>query len=199
VTATEDIGCVNRRARSGWRALEESLPGFTAVIGPTCSDDVADLADAEWRARYGSRAVIISPQSSAPKLGNNSDYSRAVDYPNLARTVGTDLHRARAFAKLCEAFDWDRVALLHDDSVWGTGGAAAIKTSFEAANGEVITTVDFDLAAFDAGTVHARELLARLAAASPRVIVLVTQLRVQRALCTQHTDSNTELTPDQFL
>jgi ABC-type branched-subunit amino acid transport system substrate-binding protein len=101
--------------------------------------------------------------------------------------------------ELCKTLHWDRLALLHDDSVWGTGGAAAIKTSFEAANGEVITTVDFDLAAFDAGTVHARELLARLAAASPRVIVLVTQLRVQRALCTQHTDSNTELTPDQFL
>ena len=50
VTATKDVGCVNRRARSGWRALEESLPGFTAVIGPSCSDDVADLAQAEWRA-----------------------------------------------------------------------------------------------------------------------------------------------------
>lgn len=182
MTATEDIGCVNRRARSGWRALEESLPGFTAVIGPTCSDDVADLADAEWRARYGSRAVIISPQSSAPKLGNNSDYSRAVDYPNLARTVGTDLHRARAFAKLCEAFDWDRVALLHDDSVWGRGAKAAMKASVEAVGYSVHATVDFALAAFDDGTVHARELLGRLDAASPHVIVLVTQPHVQRAL-----------------
>jgi len=176
VTATKDVGCVNRRARSGWRALEESLPGFTAVIGPSCSDDVADLAQAEWRARNGSRAVIISPASSAPKLGNK------VDYPNLARTVGTDLHRARAFAKLCEAFGWDRVALLHDDSVWGRGGAAAMKASVEAVGYSVHTTVDFALAAFDDGTVHARELLDRLDAASPRVIVLVTQLRVQLAL-----------------
>ena len=176
MTATQSVGCVDSRARSGWRALEESLPGFAAVIGPTCSNDVADLADAEWRARYGSRAVVISPQSSAPKLANK------IDYPNVARTVGTEVHRARAFAKLCEIFDWYHVALLHDNSVWGAGGAAAIKTSVEAVNGEIITTVDFDLAAFDNGTLHVRELLARLDAASPRVIVVVTQLRVQRAL-----------------
>ena len=138
--------------------------------------DYSASAQAEWCARNGSRAVIISPASSAPKLGNK------VDYPNLARTVGTDLHRARAFAKLCEAFGWDRVALLHDDSVWGRGGAAAMKASVEAVGYSVHTTVDFALAAFDDGTVHARELLDRLDAASPRVIVLVTQLRVQLAL-----------------
>ena len=188
VTATRSIGCVEGRARSEWHALEDSLPGFTAVIGPTCSNDVADVASAEWRASDGSRAVVISPGSSAPQLGDE------MEYPNLARTVGTDMHRGRGFAEPCKVFDWDRIALLHDDSVWGTGGAATIKTSFEAINGEIITTVDFELDAFDAGTVHARELLARLAAASPRVIVIVTQLRVQRALCTQHTDSNIKLT-----
>ena len=44
--------------------------------------------------------------------------------------------------------------------------------------------VDFSLSDFDDGTVHARELLARLNDVGPRVIVLVTQPRVQRALCT---------------
>ena len=42
--------------------------------------------------------------------------------------------------------------------------------------------MNFSLSEFDAGKVHARELLSRLASASPQVIVLVTQLRVQRAL-----------------
>ena len=180
VTATQSVGCVVSRARIGWRALEASLPGFTAVIGPACSDDVADLTDAEWRARYGSRAVVISPASSAPNLANE------IDYPNLARTTGTDVHRARAFAELCKTFGWDRMALLHDDSVWGRGAAAALKTSVAAVKGEVIRTVDFALAAFDDGSVHARELLDRLEAASPRVIVLATQQRVQRAICAQH-------------
>ena len=78
------------------------------------------------------------------------------------------------------------MALLHDDSVWGRGAAAALKTSVAAVKGEVIRTVDFALAAFDDGSVHARELLDRLEAASPRVIVLATQQRVQRAICAQH-------------
>ena len=186
VTATRSTGCVEERAHRAWLALEESLPGFTAVIGPMCSNDVADVAGLKWRESLnGSRAVVISPRSTTPGLGDE------VAYPNLARATGTDEHMARAFTKLCDTFGWDRVAILHDDSVWGAGAAAAFKTSFEAANGEIITTVDFDLSAFDAGaagsglggpTVYVRELLARLAAASPRVIVLATQLRVQRAL-----------------
>ena len=161
VTAMQSVGCVQERARARWRELEASLPRFTAVIGPACSDDVADLTNAEWRASDGSRAVVVSPQSTAPTLADMSAY------PNLARTCGTDVHMARAFAKLCEAFAWDRVALLHDDSVWGSGGAAAVKTSVAAVNVEVITTVDFELAAFDDGSVHVRELIDRLAAASP--------------------------------
>ena len=60
-----------------------------------------------------------------------------------------------------------------------------MKTSVAAANIDVITTVDFELAAFDDGSVHVRELIDRLAATSPRVIVLVTQVRVQRAICAQ--------------
>ena len=178
VTATQSVGCVEERARVGWRALEASLPGFTAVIGPACSNDVAALTNAEWRASDGSRAVVVSPQSTAPTLADKSAY------PNLARTTGTDVHMVDAFAKLCEAFGWDRVALLHDDSVWGSGGAAEVKTRVAAVN---ITTVDFELAAFDDGSVHVRELIDRLAAASPRVIVLVTQVRVQRAICAQRT------------
>ena len=151
ITATRSVGCVEEKARSGWLALEESLPGFTAVIGPACSDDVADVAEAEWRTLTGSRAVVISPMSTAPKLGNETAY------PNLARTVGTDEHRARAFVELCVTYGWDRVALLHDDSIWGSGGAAAFKTSFEAVDGDIMVKVDFSLSDFDDGTVHARE------------------------------------------
>ena len=55
----------------------------------------------------------------------------------------------------------------------------------ERMSGAVMATVDFELAAFDDGSVHVRELIDRLAAASPRVIVLVTQVRVQRAICAQ--------------
>ena len=185
VTATRSVGCGENVTRDGWLQLEESLPGFAAVIGPACSNDVADVTQKEWRARNessdvvtSSRAVVISPKSTAPKLSDE------IAYPNLARAVSTDEHRAKGFAKLCNAFRWDRVAVLHDDSAWGVGGAHAFKTSFQDMGGEILTTVTCRLYDFDTGFLHARELLEQLSAASPRVIVLVTQLRVQRALCT---------------
>ena len=143
VTAMRSVGCVEGRARSAWLELEESLPSFAAVIGPTCSKDVADVAGQEWRGlTSGSRAVVISPGSTTPELKNEAAY------PNVARAAGTDEQMAQAFTKLGETFGWDRVAILHDDSMWGAGAAWAFKTAFK---GEVIKTVGFDLSAFDAG------------------------------------------------
>ena len=178
VTATRSVGCVEERARSGWRALQELLGSFEAVIGPSCSNDVADVAGLEWREGNGSRAVVISPISTAPILSDETKY------PNLARTISTDEHQGSAFAELCFTLGWDRVAIVHDDSVWGVGGAAMFRSFFEAGNGIILPdgVVNFRLADFDAGTVHARDLLVRLQAASARVVVVVTQLRVQRAL-----------------
>ena len=178
VTATRSVGCVEERARSGWRALQELLGSFAAVIGPSCSNDVADVAGLEWREGNGSRAVVISPISTAPILRDETKY------PNLARTISTDEHQGSAFAELCFTLGWDRVAIVHDDTVWGVGGAAMFRSFFEAGNGIILPdgVVNFRLADFDAGTVHARDLLVRLQAASARVVVVVTQLRVQRAL-----------------
>lgn len=178
VTATRSVGCVEGRAQRGWLELQDSLPGFTAVIGPDCSNDVAELAGLAWRNSTGNRAVLISPQSTAPDLGDE------VLYPNLARAISTDGHVALALVKLCDTLGWDRVALLHDDTVWGSGGAAAFQESWFAAHGEELRggVVSFKLAAFYDGSVHARDLLSRLDAASARVIVVVTQPDVQRAI-----------------
>ena len=123
VTATRSVGCVEGRAQSGWMELQESLPGFTAVIGPDCSNDVAEVAGLAWRNSTGNRAVVISPSSTAPILGDE------MLYPNLARAISTDEHVAHALVKLCGTLGWDRVALLHEDSVWGSGGAKAFQDS----------------------------------------------------------------------
>ena len=183
VTATRSVGCAEGRARSAWLQLEESLPSFTAVIGPPCNEDVADVAGQEWRGlTSGSRAVVISPESTTPELKSRDAY------PNVVRAGGTDAQMAEAFTKLGDTFGWDRVAILHDNSMWAAGAASAFKAAYK---GEVIKTVSFDLSAFDAGaansglggpTVFTHQLLDRLAAALPRVIVLATQPRVQRAL-----------------
>ena len=177
VTATRSVGCVEGRAQSGWMELQESLPGFTAVIGPDCSNDVAEVAGLAWRNSTGNRAVVISPSSTAPILGDE------MLYPNLARAISTDEHVAHALVKLCGTLGWDRVALLHEDSVWGSGGAKAFQDSWLATHGEELRgrLVSFSLAAFRNGSMHVRDLVSRIDA-SARVIVVIIQPDVQRAL-----------------
>ena len=175
VTATRSVGCVEGRAQSGWLELEESLPGFTAVIGPICSNDVADVAGLAWRNSTGNRAVVLGTASTAPMLGDDAEY------PNLARALSTDKRLAEGLVDLCASLKWDRVAILHDDTVWAAGSAAAFQASFhgEGLRGGVVS---FSLSAFRNGSVHARELLSRLEEASARVIFIATQPWVQRAI-----------------
>jgi len=175
VTATRSVGCVEGRAQSGWLELEKSLPGFTAVIGPICSNDVADVAGLAWRNSTGNRAVVLGTASTAPMLGDDAEY------PNLARALSTDKKLAEGLVDLCASLKWDRVAILHDDTVWAAGSAAAFQASF---HGEVLRggVVSFSLSAFRNGSVHARELLSRLEEASARVIFIATQPWVQRAI-----------------
>ena len=131
MAATRSVGCVEGRAQSGWLELQESLPGFTAVIGPVCSNDIVDVAGLAWRNSTGNRAVVLGTASTAPKLGNDAEY------PNLARAVSTDGKLAEALVDFCANLGWDRVAILHDDTVWAAGSAAAFQISF-AARGEVL-------------------------------------------------------------
>ena len=187
ITATQSVGCgIEGRARDGWLALETSLPGFTAVIGPACSGDVADVAGSSWRGTRNNSAVVVSPQSTAPRLGDDTLY------PNLARTSSTDTRAGDALIKLCRKLEWDRVAILHDDSVWAAGAAAAFQEGFADVGGRVLDggVVNFTLAEFHAGTVHARDLLRRLEEASPSVIVVVTFPHVQRAVYAWAYDHN---------
>ena len=187
VTAVREVGCVEGRAEAGWLALQQSSPGgfdFGAVIGPSCSDDVAQLGNASWRAAAG-RAVVISHASTAEKIGSASGEAA---YANVARTVTPDGERFVGISKLChDYFGWGRLAILHDDSVWAAGGAEGFKRRFEADGGTVLrgldgnSTVGFELAAFDSGALHVSSLVERLRAVEPSVIVVITQPRVQRA------------------
>ena len=187
VTAVREVGCVEGRAQQGWLALQQSSPGgfdFGAVIGPTCSDDVTNLGSASWRAAAG-RAVVISHSSTAEKIGGAAGEAA---YANVARTVTHDGNRAVGISKLCaDVLSWKRLAVLHDDSVWAAGGAEGFRRTYEAGGGEVLRgldgghTVGFELAAFDSGAVSMASIVARLEAVQPRVTVVITQPRVQRA------------------
>ena len=179
VTAVRSVGCgVEGLTRSAWLELQASLPGFTAVIGPGCSGDVWDVAGREWRASDGGHAVVISPSSTAPTLSDESAY------PNVARMIANDTQGSAAITALCVALGWDRVALIHDSTTWSAGGAAAFQAAFEAGGGEILPggQISFTLAEFDSGAVHARELLEQLKDQEAKVIVMIVQPYIQRAL-----------------
>ena len=180
VTSTRSAKCVPGEARSAWLELQDSLPGFTAVLGPKCSDSVAEVSGLTWRNSTGNRAVVISPQSLAHELADG------VAYPNLARSVTPSQHGIFAMLELFMTLGWDRVAILYDDSFAAEGGVALFQHLFKARGGEVLEggLIQFSLADFDNGTVHVRELLSRLDDAGARTIILVTQPSrgVQRAV-----------------
>ena len=188
VTAVRSAGCgVEGLTRSAWLELQASLPGFTAVIGPDCSSDVRAVAGREWRASDGGRAVVISPSSTAPTLSDESAY------PNVARALANDTQGSAAIAALCVALGWDRVALIHDSTTWGAGGAAAFQAAFEAGGGEILPggQISFTLEEFDSGAVHARELLEQIKDQEAKVIVMIVQPYIQRALLAWSFDHET--------
>ncbi len=186
ITAVRAAGCVQDRAQAGWLELENSSPGgfdFSAVIGPPCSNDVRDLTSTEWRAARG-RAVVISYASTAVSLGGVAGEQA---HPNLARTVSPDSRRAVGNSKLCNQLGWQRLAILYDSSVWASGAAVDLKTRFDKDGVTVLQghdgdfTVRFDLRAFDSGALHVSSLVASLQAVEAKVIIVITQPRVQRA------------------
>ena len=96
--------------------------------------------------------------------------------------------RRRALCRHLEAdyFGWERLAILHDDTVWAADGAEGFKRRFEADGSTVLrrldgnSTVGFELAAFDGGALHVSSLVERRAV-EPSVIVVICSRACSRA------------------
>ena len=123
-------GCVQGLAE---RALAElrgapnllSLGGdLPAAIGPSCSNDVAAVTSAQSRASSGWNGVVVSPSSTAPVLTDGEQY------PNVVRMSTNEIMIGAGLANLVQHYQWRRVAVLHDDSLWGRGSAGAFMSSF---------------------------------------------------------------------
>ena len=100
------VGCSLGNAPAGLERLRGALPQMAAVIGPACSDDVAEVSNANARAarRLAANAssaspsligdeVFISGDSSVTSLGDETQY------PNLARMVSTEAYVAKGVAR----------------------------------------------------------------------------------------------------
>jgi hypothetical protein len=93
---------------------------FVATIGPGCSDDVRDVTEKAWRSESTNNRnnLVISGSSTASRLSDEDLY------PNLARMSTPETSIGEGFAYLCKKYGWNRVAILHDSSTWGTDSAA---------------------------------------------------------------------------
>ena len=176
-----EAGC-NRleRTRSGLNALQSWDSELVAAVGPGCSGDLAELASAEVRAERAYDTVFISSSSTADALSN------ATAYPHVVRLSSPEKMVMAALAAFVERNGWQRVALLHDDSLWGVDSGAAFSAAFvdgrpgrklvtmwneEGATGARVPLADCR-GSDEAGTIAASEWLDRLERVDARIIVL---------------------------
>ena len=117
---------VELRGAPNLLSLSESDSSNLPAIGPSCSNDVAAVTSAQSRASSGWNGVVISPSSTAPVLTDGAEY------PNLVRMSTNEILIGAGLANLVEHYQWRRVAVLHDDSLWGRGSAGAFMSSFVA-------------------------------------------------------------------
>ncbi|EOD15625.1 hypothetical protein EMIHUDRAFT_451652 [Emiliania huxleyi CCMP1516] len=174
---TGTTGCAESEAiRSQFDQLYSDLNGVVATIGPFCSDDVAAVTAAEWRAGADVSTVVLSPSSTAPILANVGAY------PNLLRLSSNDKHIQSAVAALAERLGWQAICVLHDDGLWGRGVMQSFTSIFESSGGKIVNngTAEFSKAAFDGGNLTGSDLLDQLE--DCQIILLAAYPDAQRAV-----------------
>lgn len=125
------VGCVEGRAFGGLVELAHTLsPDPISAVILTCSDDVAAVASEAALSQFleytgqSQPYIVVSPSATAPSLSNDTAY------PYLARLATSEAEVGAAVTALVESYTWRRIALVHDDSLWGTASAQAFIDKF---------------------------------------------------------------------
>ena len=107
--------------QSVYANLRAALPNMTAVIGGKCSGALAAMTSATYRESVGGPPhLFISGSSTAPSIGNNTEF------PNVIRTVASEATVANVFADFAEHNGWRRIGVVStSDSVWSTESAGS--------------------------------------------------------------------------
>ena len=88
-------GCIDRTGtKAALSSLRHGLPLMHAVIGPSCSDDVAAVTDAAYRARENVSHTFLSGMSTAPGLSGTNKLVRTVPSERLKH------HSQKAFMRV---------------------------------------------------------------------------------------------------
>ena len=133
---TADAGCAEGRALEAFAAIQASLPlqdptQLMATIGPMCSNDVAVIASAGVRkSDTGFHGLVLSGSSTAISLSNDAEY------PNLARFAASETVMAQAIGQMIHHYNWNKIAVIHDDTLFGRDSAAAVIAEFKSTVGE---------------------------------------------------------------
>jgi hypothetical protein len=112
------VGCSAGKAHEAWKQMHAIVPFPLAVFGIPCSDEIGELSKIDWREANNDSSVVFSQSSTATKLAD------AEEFPLVVRLSSPESIMSSALYKLCVTFGWNRVAIVHDNSVWGTGAAA---------------------------------------------------------------------------
>eukprot|EP00746_Dinoflagellata_sp_MGD_P065188 gnl/MRDRNA2_/MRDRNA2_27168_c0_seq1.p1 gnl/MRDRNA2_/MRDRNA2_27168_c0~~gnl/MRDRNA2_/MRDRNA2_27168_c0_seq1.p1 ORF type:complete len:1601 (-),score=340.16 gnl/MRDRNA2_/MRDRNA2_27168_c0_seq1:335-4735(-) len=168
---TIDVGCVEGRALPGFLELKNMMPKLTAIIGPQCSDDVKEVAHMNERSKSTENTVFISPISTAVSLRD------VKTYPYLARLATPEIHVGKAAKTLCETYNWKRVAVLHDSSLWGTESANAFKL-YHLEDPQAVILNDGEVSLIDAfkeGRSKAEDILKKLEMVQAKIVYTALQ------------------------
>lgn len=125
------VGCVEGRAFGGLVELAHSLsPDPISAVILTCSDDVAAVASQGALSQFSETTgqtqpyIVVSPSATAPTLSDE------MVYPYLARLATSEAEVGAAVNALVESYTWRQIAVVHDDSLWGTSSAQAFIDNF---------------------------------------------------------------------
>jgi ABC-type branched-subunit amino acid transport system substrate-binding protein len=75
----------------------------------------------------GFQGVVVSGSSTATSLNDERNY------PNLARYAATESVVAQGLVAVIRQYKWNRIAVIHDDTLWGRDSANAVITEFKKA------------------------------------------------------------------
>jgi len=170
-------GCSNNdgKLQGALRELSAALPSMVALLGPPCSSDV--LSTVKWLEDNNKSAMVFSPSSTAPDLANDTKY------PNLARMAATEVTIALGVRQLFSKYNWKRVGVLCDESVWAKGAFRAFMKYWGGRPDVTITNEGDEYFSHHDVRDHPRnasKLLTALTARNTKIVVLFTQPDVQR-------------------
>ena len=135
------VGCSRRRAFEGVVDIARAIqPDQLTAVVLTCSEDVASVSSVEARAAFddelsgqGGTYVVVSPSSTAPSLSDDNDY------PFLARLATPESEISDGLVAIFHEYHWDRVAVLHDDSLFAASSAQTFVDQAEASTRRHLT------------------------------------------------------------